>query len=203
MSPLFLQKRKKSEKLFTSIPSSDGKTGKQIALEYKKLLAKIEEIKQLVPSTLTKDNQLQELIDTRNTLLNNFIKEINNKKSILQSVIKMLNKKLQGKIKLTLESNTNKKDLIDYILSCNLEGIGENRLKWIQDNHNLSPQLLANAIKQGKDSLLDSGWGVTEFIANSLVKLDEFQILSIEEIELPNTLVVELNTSTSGENFKH
>jgi hypothetical protein len=115
------------------------------------------------------------------------------------SSIKKLNKKLADKLRLTLEPEANKQPVIDFLISCNLEGVASGRLQWIHSAEDFSPVKLAELIQKGSSYLLDSNWGITPTIASALVKLPSSKVLELQELELPDIIEIELNIAHEGE----
>ncbi len=88
-------------------------------------------------------------------------------------------------------------------MQCRLDGVGEKRLAWINDQDAFSPVKLAELIHSGTDALTRTGWGITPTVANALVKLTNPQVLQLEELELPDIIRIELNVAHEGaENFR-
>ena len=79
-----------------------------------------------------------------------------------------------------------------------LPRIGPGRTKWIDDAEWLTVLGLVAAIREGKDALLDRGWGLTPGLANELTRLNETQIHELESIDIQDEVSIELNVSHSG-----
>ncbi len=193
------------EKAFGEIPSSQGKTGRQIGAEYQQLLKRIEQIKPKQAAVQTRDSQLRELYAERKKLLLELAEANSGRLSKMQKSIKSLNKKLDGKVRLTLNNESNRRPILDYLLGCRIEGVGERRLEWVLSS-DFSPAALAETIRQGEQALKTAGWdsGLTASVIQGLCKLQESQLLELEELTLPEEMGIELNV-THGEqtaNFK-
>jgi hypothetical protein len=114
-----------------------------------------------------------------------------------------LNKKLAGKLKLEIFSESDRSRVIDFLAGCKLEGVAEARLAWVKEAEDFSPVKLAETIQQGAGALKKSGWKITETVANALVHLPTDKLLQLEELDLPDLLSIKLNTAHEGaENFK-
>ena len=94
-------------------------------------------------------------------------------------------------------------------MQCGLEGVGEKRLAWINDQDDFSPVKLAELIRESQKEGLASGVelyvlpGITPTVASALTKLTHIQILQLEELELPDIIRIELNIAHEGaENFR-
>ncbi|MBT8420894.1 MAG: AAA family ATPase, partial [Gammaproteobacteria bacterium] len=119
-----------------------------------------------------------------------------------EQALKKLNKRLAGKLRLTIKTEADRRPIVDFLLECELEGVREGRLAWIREADAFSPVRLAELIGKGTSALLAEGWG-TLTVANALVRLTPEKILELEEIELPDTIEIELNTAHQGaENFR-
>ncbi len=102
-------------------------------------------------------------------------------------------------MKLAVKSESDGQPVINFLMQCDLEGVGAKRLAWIKDRDDFSPVKLAELIRSGVDALTGSGWGITPTVANALVKLTSTQVLQLEELELPDVIRIELNTAHGDE----
>ena len=129
----------------------------------------------------------------RENSLADFSKINADKAAEIDKELKILRKKLSGKLKPYVDHGANRRVIKDYLLNCGLEGIGEARLKWLDDADDFSPSKFANAIRQGKEAIKSAGWGVTPAVADALTKLPESKLLDLEAMELPDIIRLELN----------
>ena len=88
---------------------------------------------------------------------------------------------------------------MDFLLACNMEGVGQARLQWINSVDDFSPVKLAQLIVQGASALTNSGWGITATVVNALIKLPPSKVLELQELELPDIIEIELNVSHQGQ----
>jgi len=112
------------ENAFKEIPASQGKTGRQIGVEYQALLKQIEQIR---PKQITLQNrqaQIDELYSQRKKLLLELDQHTTARASSMQKSVKRLNRKLDQKVKLTLQPEGNRQPLVDFLNTCSLEGVG-------------------------------------------------------------------------------
>ncbi|OQY30824.1 MAG: DNA repair protein, partial [Spirochaetaceae bacterium 4572_59] len=109
--------------------------------------------------------------------------------------LKKIKRKLKGQLKLTVLSEADRTPLVNYLIDCNLEGVGEKRLSWIKDNDEVTPIKLAELINSGAEALIDNGWEITQSTANSMTKMSNLEILKMEELELPDIIKIELNVA--------
>ena len=187
------------EKTFKELPSSEGKSGREIGLEYQQLLQSIERIKPKETAIKNQQALIDELQKQRASLLDELSGYRSNRTAKFESSLKKLNKKLTDKLKLTVKPEANKQPVIDFLLACNMEGVGQGRLQWINNTDDFSPVKLAELIKQGEASLTNSTWGITSTVASAFVKLPASKVLELQELELPDIIEIELNVSHQGQ----
>lgn len=121
----------------------------------------------------------------------------------LQRALKKLNRKLAGKLRLSVLPEANRSPLIDFLTACELEGVGVKRLAWAESAGDFSPAKLAETIRKGADELKQAGWGITPSVADALVKLPQSKLMELEELELPDTITIELNVAhKDDENYR-
>lgn len=191
------------EQTFKDLPSSEGKTGKQIGLEFQALMKEIERIR---PKKILIENHKKlsvELQKQRQSILDELSATRADRSARFVRALKRLNKRLSGKLRLEVKAESDRKPVVDFLLSCKLDGIGEARLAWIKEADDFSPVKLAEMIRLGADALRNVNWGVTPTVADALVRLSPDQVLQLEELELPDFINIELNTAHEGqENFR-
>ncbi len=190
---------KKLETTFKELPASEGKNGREIGLEFQQLLKKIEQIK---PKETIAKNQtavVKELESKRKSFLAELSEYRAERSSQFTRSLRHLNKKLEGKLKLEVKPESEGQPVIDFLMQCDLEGVGTKRLAWINDQEDFSPVKLAELIRSGIEALTGSGWGITPTVATALVKLTNTQVLQLEELERPDLIRIELNTAHGDE----
>ena len=123
--------------------------------------------------------------------------------SALLKVVNRLNKKLVGKLRLTNAVEGNRESLVNFLKDSQLEGVGEKRLSWVGEN-DFSPARLSSAIREGSAKLQDQPWGIVPSVANALVKIPLARLLELEELELADTIKMELNVAHAAgkENYR-
>ena len=194
---------KNLEKIFKEIPSTEGKSGKQIGIEYQELLKEIERIKPK-KNTIDAHKKLEsELLKQRIAILNELSALRTERSAQFNRTLKSLNRRLKGKLEMEIEPEAERSPIVSFLLDCKLEGIKEGRLSWIYDADIFSPSELSKMIQSGTTALKNAGWGITDTIANALLKIPKEKILQIEELELADRVEIKLNTAHEGtENFK-
>jgi hypothetical protein len=192
----------KLEKSFKSLPSLEGKSGKEIGVAYQSLLKKIEQVKPTEAKIKVLQKNIKVFHQERRNILSELSEFRSNRSSELSRAIKSLNKILEGKLKIILIPEGSRKSLKDFILECGLEGIGEKRLAWIDTADALSPLALGSAVREGKEKLVNSNWGITPNTAEALLRLSPSQLYKLEGLGLPDLVNIELNISHTREQYK-
>lgn len=195
---LIKDEEEKLARAFGEIPSYEGKSGREIGTEYQKLLREIERIHPQQSLLENRKAVVNELKKKRKDLLAELSEVRSHRSAQLQRALKRLNKKLEGKLKLSVLPEANRQPLLDFLSRCNLEGVGQKRLAWIITAEDFSPVKLAETIRQGDEKLRNTRWGITPSVADALVKLKETELMEMEEIELPDTITIELNVAHEG-----
>jgi len=193
----------KLEKIFKDIPSSEGKTGKQIGIEYQELLKEIERIKPK-KNIITAHKKLQkELQKQRQSILIELSTLRTERSTQFARSLKKLNKRLEGKLEMEIKPEAERRPVIDFLLNCKLEGIGEGRLAWVNEVDDFSPGKLSKMIQDGFIAIKNSEWDISDIIANALLRIPRDKVLQMEEIELSDHVEIRLNTAhDGGKNFK-
>ena len=191
------------EKTFKDLPACEGKTGKQIGIEFQRLMKEIEQIRPKQTLLANRRNLSTELQKLRKAILNE-LSEIRAERSAQFSrSLKKLNKRLAGKLRLEVKAESDRTPAIQFLLECKLDNVGEGRLSWLKEADPFSPVLLAELVREGVEALRNANWGITPTVAEALARLTPEQILKLEEIELPDLIRIELNTAHEGqENFR-
>lgn len=186
---------------FKDLPECQGRSGREIGIFFQSLLREIERIK---PKEVMQENlttQITELFKTRNLLLSE-LSEIRSKRSAsLQRGLAKLNKKLSKKLKLQVNPESDRSELISFLLNSNLDGIGPKKLAFIDTIDDFSPVRFAHLIREGAQALRDSGWSISPATADALTKLPYSKIMELEEFELQDEISLELNISHEGKDI--
>ncbi len=186
------------EKEFSKIPAFQGRPGREIGTAYQQVLKDIEKIRPLKANRDTREQLVKELRKERDNLLADLSKATADTAAAIDAELKVLRKKLEGKLRPYVDHEANRKELKDFLLKCNLEGVGEARLRWLDEAEEFSPMKLAQTIRQGSDALRNAGWGITPAVAEALTKLSEACLLELEAMVLPDIIRLELNVAHSG-----
>ena len=191
------------EKTFKELPSCEGRSGKEIGVQFQNLMKDIERIRPQEILLANRKTALEGLLKTRKSLLDELSSIRAERSSHFERALKKLNKKLDGKLKLSVSPEADRTPLIQFLLACNLDGVAEARLAWIKTADDFSPVKLSELISEGPEVLKNANWGVTNTVADALTRLTLAQRLEIAEIELPDIIKIELNVAHEGaENYR-
>jgi ABC-type lipoprotein export system ATPase subunit len=193
------------EKTFKELPALAGKSGSEIGVAYQNLLKEIERIRPKKMQLYLKQKLVDEFKQQRKAILDELSALKSEHSAQSNRAIKQLNKKLTGKLKLTLTTEADRQPVIDFLLTCNIESVGAARLNWIKTANDFSPVKLAERIQQGDlgSTMFNEGWGFTPTTEAALSRLPLSKTLELEELVLPDDILIELNTAHEGaENFK-
>jgi ABC-type Mn2+/Zn2+ transport system ATPase subunit len=197
---IIAQEEQTLEKTFKDLPTCEGKTGREIGVEFQNLIKDIETIK---PQKILLQNRhiiVQQLQDRRKLILDELSSARADRSTYFEKLIKKLNRTLDGKLRLSIKPEANRKPIIQFLLDCKMDGIGETRLSWILNAEDFSPVKLAKKIKDGSQSLRqETQWELTQNVADALARLSPTQLLELEEIELSDDIDIELNTAHEGQ----
>lgn len=186
------------EKVFKEMPACEGKSGKQIGIEFQNLMKEIERIR---PKKILIENRkkvVAELQRNRKSILDELSAVRAKRSSHFEKSLRNINKRLEEKLKLTVKPESDRTPVVQFLLNCKLDGVGEGRLAWAKEAGDFSTVKLAETIRQGDNALTGAGWGITPTVASALKRLTPGQLLELEEIELPDEISIELNTAHGG-----
>ena len=191
------------EQTFASIPESRGKSGKQIGIEYQRIVRETARIEPQKIELSSQQRFFDELWKRRKQLL----AERSENKALLDAScnqeMKKLNKKLLGKLRVTYNAEGDKQSVIDYLVNCKLTNVAEGRLSWIKAVPDFNNIELSELVREKDIEKLKGKWSLTPSVANSLLELKFDQLLGLEEIDMPATVSIELNVAHGeGENYK-
>lgn len=185
------------KEIFKDIPTSHGKTGRQIGTEYQNLLSQIERIQPKKDEYLRIETEIESLYLTRQKLLLELSQVCSLRASAMQKSVKKLTRNLSNKVQLKLVSEGHRMVLVDFLNNCNLDRVGEKRLEWIKEQ-DFSPANLAVTIRKGERELKDK-FNIADSIVRALSALPESKLLELEELVIPDTMSIELNVNNDEE----
>ncbi|MBU1309833.1 MAG: AAA family ATPase [Gammaproteobacteria bacterium] len=184
------------EDAFKDIPASQGKTGRQIGVEYQTLLTQIERVRPKQVALQSRQAQIDELYNHRKKLLLELDQQTSARATAMQRSVKQLNRKLDQKVRLRLQPEANRQVIVDFLSTFDLEGVGMKRLAWVLEG-DFSTGNLAATIRQGEGALF-ANFGLTGTVVRELCRVPESKLLALEELVVPDTMAIELNV-THGE----
>ncbi len=182
------------EKALRTLPAMAGKSGQEVGVAYQRLMGEIERIKPMRGKLSTHEGQGSVLKQERRNLLAELSDLRGQRIQALQRAAKRLNKRLEGKLKVEIVPEADRSPLLNFLLGCKLEGIGEKRLAWIEEAETISPLSLAQSIQNGSAEL-QREWGVTQLVAEALTKLQPSQLMELEALELEHRVDISLNVA--------
>ena len=191
------------EKTFKELPALEGKSGREIGIEFQNLSKEIERIRPKETIIENRRKVVAELNRQRKAILDELSSIRAERSALFERTLKNLNRRLSGKLKLAVKPEAERTPVIRFLLGCRLESVAEGRLAWLREAEDFSPVKLAEFIRHGADALRDAGWNITPTVAEALARLTTEQVLQLEELELPDLIDIELNTAHEGqENFR-
>ncbi|MDP3244312.1 MAG: ATPase, partial [bacterium] len=186
------------------LPALKGKSVAQLAAEYKKVSGDLAKLQPLGAQKTAHEGKLLTLNKDRANLLQKLAKARNSRWTDLSKAVKVLNKRLEGQLRIDFEPERVRSPLKEFLLNCDLEGVAEKRLAWIEDADSVSVVELVNLIKQGCNALLGAfkKAGMQKQVADALAGLPAATVRELEELELPERMELLLNVSREGENYR-
>lgn len=191
------------EKTFKDLPSCEGKTGKQIGIEFQNLMKEIERIRPQKTLLENRRKVVSELEKQRKSILGELSEVRAERSAQFERSLKKLNKQLEGKLRLKVRPESDRTPVIQFLLRCGLNNVGEGRLSWLKEADPFSPGRLAELVREGAEALSRANLGITPTVAEALSRMTPEQVLKLEEMELPDEISIELNTAHEGQvNFR-
>lgn len=182
------------EKALRSLPSLSGKSGQEVGVAYQRLMQDIERIKPLQSRLGSFENLREAQEQERRNLLAELSDLRSERIAALQSVAKRLNRRLDGKLKVEVVAEADRSRMKRFLLDCRLEGVGERRLAWIDEQESISPLGLARAVRDGA-AMIQVYFNVTPLVADALAKLQPSQLMELEALELDHRVEIMLNVA--------
>lgn len=182
------------EKALRTLPATAGKSGQEVGTAYQRLLGDIERIKPMRAKLSTHEGQGKTLKQERRNLLAELSDLRGQRIQALQKAAKRLNKRLEGKLKVEIVPEADRSPLLNFLVGCKLEGVGERRLAWIEGAEAISPMTLAQSIQNGSADV-QKHWDATQMVAEALTKLQPSQLMELEALELEHRVDIFLNVA--------
>ncbi len=182
------------EKALRTLPSAAGKSGQEVGTAYQRLMGDIERIKPMRAKLSTQENQGNTLMQERRNLLAELSDVRGQRIRALQKAAKRLNRRLEGKLTVEIVPEADRSPLLNFLLGCGLEGVGERRLAWIDAAETISPLALAQSIQKGVADI-QRNWSISPMVAEALTKLQPSQLMELEALELEHRVDISLNVA--------
>lgn len=186
-----------------SLDGLNGKTGPEIALEYRETVSEIARINPSKNESIRIKEELKGVVQERRTLLEKLNKNRDESYDSLRKAVKRINKgKLKGKVQVEVYAGKNREELIEYLSE--VDGLGPKSLSWIREKDDFSISSFIQHINEGSTKLMEE-YDLTKAKADILAQLPLVKRLELELIPLLDMIVVKLNTAgegDEGENFK-
>lgn len=179
------------------LPEQAGKTGSQLGSEYTNIIAQLTKVERLKRSHENQGKILGELRSERDNLLEDYRNLAFSRYSAMDKSTKEVNKQLEGKVRIAIKQKGNLDNLKTFLLS--LSGIGTTKIEWLEHaRDNLDLIQWAKWTKENNSDAFLNAYkplGMTLSVADKLCSLEPEQCLELEEIELMDTVEIELNTA--------
>ncbi|MEK5104957.1 TrlF family AAA-like ATPase [Cytobacillus sp. FSL M8-0252] len=186
-----------------SLEGFNGKTGPEIAMEYRETVSEIARINPSKNESTRIEEELEKVIQDRKTLLEKLKKNEDDSFDALRKAVKKINKgKLKGKVQVEVHPKQNREELIEKLSE--IEGLGSKSLNWIREQEEFSLPSFIEHINQGSSKLM-SEYNITKSKADIISQLPLEKKLELELVQLLDIIDVKLNTAgggSDGENFK-
>ena len=186
------------------LPALKGKSVAQLAAEYKKVSGELAKLQPLAALKTTHEGKLLALNSDRANLLEALAQARSSRWTALGKAVKTLNKRLEGQIRVDFEPERVRTPLKEFLLACDLDGVAEKRLAWIDQAETLSVAELVNLIRLGSDELYAAfkKSGMQKQVSDAITALPKSVVRELEEVELPERIELLLNVSRDGETYR-
>ena len=116
---------------------------------------------------------------------------------VLERAGKRVTRKLDGRVRVRVEFGGNRESLFQLLRDA-IGGRLSEAINTLRQSDNLSLSAFVQACRQGTDSLADE-FGIFGAQADRLAQASDAALMQIEELDLPSTTKIELNTASPGE----
>ncbi len=111
-----------------SLPNTAGKTGREVGAAYKQLIQDIEATKPLEAKNAALDRAMETLGEERANIIAELSDLRRERAGTLQKEVTELNRRLKGKLRIAVRPENDRAPLMDFLVACKLERVGESRL---------------------------------------------------------------------------
>ncbi len=186
---------------FGKLPDAAGKSGLELGREYQALLRDIERIQPKQTSLQSARNLTEARRQERRNLLAELSDLRGERSAELHKTTKRLSKRLRGKLKITVVPNGERDGLKKWL--CDLPGVGEKRVAWVDEAEDLTIPALVAAIRSEDEALRAENWGITSSMAELLTKLTEAQLMELELLDFGDRVDLQLNVSHDARDARY
>ena len=193
------------QRAIAQLPEQAGKEGKELGKEYTDIIKALARINRQKSEYMQQEDFIKALKKERETLLDEYRETAFQRFTALEGTVKDLNQNdLKGKVKLNVKRFGNLKPLKDFLLD--IENIGEAKIKWLDEITELDLSAWSKWIEErNSQAFMDKykSIGLQKNTVERLSMLDLKKRLELEEIELKDTISIELNVAhDEKENYR-
>ena len=182
------------------IPEQAGKTGAQLAQSYKDIIQKSTRIESRSKELKRHESLVSALESERSVLLNEYRDAAFARFSAMdKAAMKLNDNDLKGKVRINISNRSNKDGLKEFLLG--IEGIGSAKATWL-DKPDIEIDLVgewSEWVKKDSYQKFMEKYAIPEGTAKRICSMHLEQRLSMEEIELMDTVDIELNVAHQGQ----
>ncbi len=194
--------RNQINQAIAQLPDQEGKSGKEIGSNYQKIISDLTSIQHDKEEYERQKVLISTLMKERHSLLEEYRDTAVKRFGAMREGIKKLNKEgLRGKLRINVSRCKNIESLKDFML--NLTGVGAARIKWLDDvEEQIDLIRWSEWIKDKSEDRFKekySSLGLSDSTIDRLIAVSLKQRLELEEIELEDTVDIELNVAHEGE----
>lgn len=162
-----------------------------------RLRKQIEELRPLREKKANLTRDIEAYLAERRRLIDEWTDLLSAEHRALEKAAKKITKRLPGRVRVTVAMGGNREPLV-ALLRAELSGKPAALLERLKNCENLSLLELAQRCREGKDALV-AWYAFTPAAAERLAQATPDTLMKIEELELPATTKVELNTASEAE----
>ena len=161
--------------------------------EFIRLRRRIEELRPLKERQAALERAEEEYRNHRRNLLAEWEDTKAEEFRTLEKAGKRVTRKLKGRVRVRVEFGGNREALFQLLRDA-IGGRLSEAIAILRQADSLSPETLVQACRQGAGSLAD-GFGISGAQAERLAQASDETLMRIEELDLPSTTEIELNTA--------
>ena len=183
----------------SKLPAHEGRSGREISEHYQGIIRKLTIIENQSKHRSQKQDELKNLQKEREVLLEQYRQAIFDRYNTIEKMAYAFSEnQLKGKVKISVSCGTDRSALKQFLQE-NIAGIAKGKTAWL-DSDGLSIDLTkwSEWIREKDAGKFMSEYGKSGLystFADKLCRLDTKQRLQLEEIELKDTVAIELNVS--------